>query len=153
MENTLYIIKKDTSVGPMYQLCIYPLHYCLASVSSIEKVGEAVRKFYKEFGDEPELLIKAIKRTTCGGKVSTATFEQREEYYKEHGKDFKDFIVQCLKDVKTEKKERFKRKFAPKKKGKGLNLSKAKDSFKKKEDSKESVPQRNLKARFKFNHR
>lgn len=113
MENLFYIISNNNT-GNRYQLCVYPTHFCISAGNSLDKIAEVIKRYYKDFNDNSELVLRSLKDTSTGGKVSNATFEQRDKYYKERGKDYKNFIRQCINEVKSEKKQEFKKRLISK---------------------------------------
>lgn len=149
MENSFYITERDTPQGKWYNLRVLPTHYCISAGDDLNRIGEIIKKYVRDFSNEPTSMLRALSQLSSGGKVSKATFEQCEVAYKEHGKDYYNFICDCVKGVKAENKAKFYRKFASKKKIVSSGFS-SKEVL---EEVIEEAPAPVMKARFSFKNR
>lgn len=151
MENIFYITAKDLPQGDKwYNLKVLPTHFCVACGEDLNRIKSTIKKYVSEFDNEPDLILRALKDTTSGGKVSRASFEQSEKYYKEYGKDYADFITQAVQEVAKERKEKFKKKLSGKFSKKKPLIKRPVDSGEE-EDIEPVEEQQPLKVKARFN--
>ena len=91
MTEAFYLMTTESSAGTWYMLMVRKTHFCISCGSDLQRRLEVLKSTVKTYRTEQRLL-DALSQLDCGGKVSPATFEQREEYYREHGEDYKDLV-------------------------------------------------------------
>lgn len=107
MTSAFYITHTDSIGGDWYMLMARKTHFCISCGGDLNKRLEVLKDCVKRHRTEQRLL-DSLSRLDCGGKVSPATFEQREEYFREKGEDFKDLVesvvLEALKEAREEDK-------------------------------------------------
>lgn len=107
MVGTFYITANESYNRTWYQLIVRKTHFCVSCGVELEKILTVLKSYVKDFRTETRLLV-ALSQLECGGKVSPATFEQREDYYREHGEDYEDLVdsvvLEALKEAREEDK-------------------------------------------------
>ena len=108
MTNTFYIAHHRTVGGDWYMLIVRDTHFCLSCGSDLDRIVTALRRCVKRTRTK-ERLMRELRGLECGGTISPATFDQREVWYREHGKDFFDLVhstvEEALKEAREEDKE------------------------------------------------
>ena len=108
MAETYYIAHYDTVGGTWYMLLVRDTHFCISCGSDLEKIVKCLRRSVKRTRTK-ERLLRELSGLECGGKVSPATFTQREEWYRLHGEDYADLVhstvVEALREAREEDKE------------------------------------------------
>jgi len=104
MTGAYYIHHSPTIGGTWYMLCVRETHFCISCGSDLERTLDNLKKSVKRHR-RPERLMKALSGLECGGKVSPATFEQREEWYRLHGEDYKDLVHSTVLEALQEARE------------------------------------------------
>ena len=108
MTDTFYIAHSPTVGGTWYMLCVRDTHFCIACGSDLERLLKSLKKCVKRVRHKDRLL-RELRGLDCGGTVSPATFEQREEWYKSHGEDYADLVhstvLEALREAREEDKE------------------------------------------------
>ena len=84
MTGTFYIAHSPTVGGTWYMLCVRDTHFCISCGSDLERILKSLSKCVKRVRYK-ERLLRELSGLDCGGTVSPATFEQREEWYRLHG--------------------------------------------------------------------
>ena len=107
MTGAYYIAHSPTIGGTWYMLLVRETHFCIACGSDLERLIECLKKNVKR-NRRPERLLRELSGLDCGGKVSPATFEQREEWYQLHGEDYAHLVhstvVEALHEAREEDK-------------------------------------------------
>lgn len=103
MIEALYLTATE-SHGTWYQLLVRKTHFCISCGMDLEKIKQVLKSCVKDYRTEQRLL-DALERLDCGGKVSPATFEQREEYFREHEEDYKDLVHSIVMEALAEARE------------------------------------------------
>lgn len=107
MTDTFYIHHSPTIGGTWYMLVVKDLHFCICCGSDLDNILKSLKKCVKRTRRK-EVLLRELRGLECGGKVSPATFEQREEWYRQHGEDYADLVhstvVEALHEAKEEDK-------------------------------------------------
>ena len=104
MTQAFYITAKDTVGGMWYQLITTKTHFCISCGSDLDTRLRVLKDCVKRHRTEQRLL-DSLSRLDCGGKVSPATFAQREEYYREHGKDYDSLVLEVVEEALRELRE------------------------------------------------
>lgn len=107
MTNTYYIAHNPTIGGTWYMLCVRQSHYCISCGSDLDRILQSLKKNVKR-NRRPERLMRELSGLDDGGKISPATFAQREEWYRAHGEDYADLVhstvVEALHEAREEDK-------------------------------------------------
>lgn len=104
MTGAFYLTATETVGGMWYMLMVRKTHFCLSCGGDLETRLRTLKSCVKEHRTEQRLL-DALDRLDCGGKVSPATFDQREDYYREHGEDYGDLIESTVLEALAEARE------------------------------------------------
>lgn len=108
MTTAYYIAHSTTVGGTWYMLLVRDTHFCISCGSDLDKIITSLRRNVKR-NKTKERLLRELSGLDCGGKVSPATFEQREEWYRAHGEDYADLVkstvVEALREAREEEKE------------------------------------------------
>lgn len=108
MTETYYIAYDETFSGTWYMLMVRDTHFCISCGSDFDRIVSALRRSVKR-NKTKERLLRELSGLDCGGKVSPATFEQREEWYRAHGEDYADLVhstvVEALHEAREEEKK------------------------------------------------
>ena len=108
MTDTFYIAYNETIGGTWYMLCVKETHFCIACGSDLERLLKSLKKCVKRVRYK-ERLMRELQGLDCGGRVSPATLEQRQEWYLHHGEDYADLVhstvVEALREAREEDKE------------------------------------------------
>lgn len=104
MTSAFYITATESYGGTWYMLITRRTHFCISCGSDLEKRLQVLKSCVKDYRTEQRLL-DALTRLDCGGRVSPATFEQREEYFREHGKDYEDLVESTVLEALAEARE------------------------------------------------
>lgn len=91
MTDALYITATPSYGGTWYMLMTRKTHFCISCGGDLEKIKRVLKSCVKDYRTEQRML-DSLERLDCGGRVSPATFEQREEYFREHGEDYEDLV-------------------------------------------------------------
>ena len=107
MTGAFYLMTTESSSGTWYMLMVRKTHFCLSCGSDLDTRLRCLKSTVKDFRTEQRML-EGLDRLDCGGRVSPATFEQREAYFHEHGKDYEDLVhsvvLEALKEALEEDK-------------------------------------------------
>ena len=79
-------------------------HFCISCGSDLDKRLEVLKDCVKRHRTE-ERLLESLSKLDCSGKVSPATFQQREDYYQKHGKDYEDLVKSIVLEGLREARE------------------------------------------------
>lgn len=108
MTGTYYIAHSPTVGGTWYMLLVRDTHFCISCGSDLEKIVQCLKRSVKR-NRRKERLLRELSGLECGGRVSPATFAQREEWYRAHGEDYADLVhstvVEALREAREEDKE------------------------------------------------
>ena len=108
MLDTYYIAHNSTLSGTCYMLIVRDTHFCISCGSDLEKIVQCLKRSVKR-NRRKERLLRELSGLDCGGRVSPATFAQREEWYRAHGEDYADLVhstvVEALREAREEDKE------------------------------------------------
>lgn len=108
MTGTYYIAYSPTIGGTWYMLLVRDTHFCISCGSDLEKIVQCLKRSVKR-NRRKERLLRELSGLECGGRVSPATFAQREEWYRAHGEDYADLVhstvVEALREAREEDKE------------------------------------------------
>ena len=104
MTGAFYLTATPSYGGTWYMLMTRRTHFCISCGGDLEKRLEVLKSCVKDYRTEQRLL-DSLERLDCGGRVSPATFEQREEYFREHGEDYEDLIHSIVLEALAEARE------------------------------------------------
>ena len=104
MMDALYITATESYGGTWYMLLARKTHFCISCGGDLDKRLEVLKDCVKKYRTEQRLL-EALERLDCGGKVSPATFEQREDYYRKHREDYEDLVHSIVMEALAEARE------------------------------------------------
>ena len=108
MTTAYYIAHNESFSGTWYMLLVRDTHFCISCGSDLDKIVTALRRSVKR-NKTKERLLRELSGLDCGGTVSPATFEQREEWYESHGQDYADLVhstvVEALREAREEEKK------------------------------------------------
>lgn len=108
MIQAFYILATNTVGGKWYQLMTTKTHFCISCGGDLTKRLEVLKDCVKRHRTE-ERLLDSLSRLDCQGKVSPATFAQREKDFLERGKDYEDLVhsivLEALAEAREEDKE------------------------------------------------
>lgn len=101
MTSAFYITATESYGGTWYMLMTRKTHFCISCGGDLNKRLEVLKDCAKKYRTEQRLL-DSLSRLDCGGRVSPATFEQREEYFREHGEDYEDLVHSIVREALAE---------------------------------------------------
>lgn len=104
MTGAFYLTATPSYGGTWYMLMTRKTHFCISCGSDLDVRLRVLKDCVKKHRTEQRLL-DALERLDCGGRVSPATFEQREEYFREHGEDYKDLVHSIVMEALAEARE------------------------------------------------
>lgn len=104
MTNTYYIAHYETVGGTWYMLLVKDTHFCISCGSDLDRILICLRRNVKR-NRTRERLLRELSGLDCGGKVSPATFEQREKWYMEHREDYADLVHSTIEEALREARE------------------------------------------------
>ena len=108
MTGTYYIAHSPTIGGTWYMLLVRDTHFCISCGSDLEKIVQCLKRSVKR-NRRKERLLRELSGLECGGRVSPATFAQREEWYRAHGEDYADLVHSTVMEALQEAREEDKR--------------------------------------------
>lgn len=79
-------------------------HFCISCGSDLDTRLRVLKDCVKRHRTEDRLL-ESLSKLDCGGKVSPATFKQREDYYQKHRKDYEDLVKSIVLEGLREARE------------------------------------------------
>lgn len=105
MKDTFYMIVTHEHERPWYMLCVRDTHFCISCGMNLDRIREVLKSCIKRHRTR-ERLLDDLSKLECCGKVSPATFEQREDYYQKHWEEndhlIRDAIEEAVKEVVEE---------------------------------------------------
>lgn len=108
MFDTFYIAHSETLGGTWYMLIVKDTHFCISCGSDLDRIVESLRRCVKRHKSK-ERLLRSLRGLDDGGRVSPATYEQREKWFQSHGEDYADLVhstvVEALREVREEEKK------------------------------------------------
>lgn len=104
MTGAYYIAYNETIGGTWYMLMVTETHFCISCGSDLEKILANLKKNVKR-NRRPERLLRELSGLECGGRISPATFEQREEWYRSHGQDYAHLVKSTVEEALHEARE------------------------------------------------
>lgn len=104
MTSAFYLNAKESYGSIWYQLLVHKTHFCISCGTDLTIIKEVLKSYVKDYRTEQRLL-DALERLDCGGRVSPATFEQREKDFHEHGKDYEDLVHSIVMEAFAEARE------------------------------------------------
>lgn len=104
MTNTFYIAEYENTGKPWYQLLVRDTHFCISCGSDLDKILTVLKDYVKTYRTKDKLL-RILSGLECQGKVSPATFSQREDYYLAHGEDYADLVDRVVHESMREARE------------------------------------------------
>lgn len=104
MKDALYITATESYGGTWYMLLARKTHFCISCGSDLDVRLRVLKDCAKKYRTEQRLL-DSLERLDCGGKVSPATFEQREDYYQRHKEDYEDLVHSIVEEALREARE------------------------------------------------
>lgn len=105
MEEVLYIICEEKAPDEYWYNLIYkPTHFCLACGHDLDKILGTISNYVKTYRTK-EKFSRAISNLDRGGLVSPATYEVREQYYKDFGDDYSEIISEVVLVANKERRE------------------------------------------------
>ena len=104
MTGAFYLTATETFSGTWYMLMTRETHFCVSCGEDLERRLQVLKSYMKRYRTEQRLL-DSLERLDCGGKVSPITFQQREDYYQEHGKDYEDLVHSTVLEAFAEARE------------------------------------------------
>lgn len=107
MTGAFYLTATESHGGTWYMLMARKTHFCISCGNDLDTRLRVLKSYVKKHRTEQRLL-DYLDSLDCGGRVSPATFEQREEYFQEHGEDYMDLVrtivLEALAEVREEVK-------------------------------------------------
>lgn len=104
MTSAFYLTATESYGSIWYQLIVRRTHFCISCGTNLTRIKEVLKSYVKDYRTEQRLLDK-LETLDCGGRVSPATFEQREDYYREHGEDYEDLVESIVLEALAEARE------------------------------------------------
>ena len=104
MTGALYLTATESHGGTWYMLMTRKTHFCISCGGDLDKRLQVLKSCVKTYRTEQRLL-DSLERLDCGGRVSPATFEQREDYFREHGEDYEDLVRTIVLEALAEARE------------------------------------------------
>lgn len=104
MTEALYLTATESSTGTWYMLLARKTHFCISCGGDLEKRLQTIKSLAKTYRTEQRLL-DALSNLDSGGRVSPATFQQREDYFREHGEDYEDLVHSIVLEALAEARE------------------------------------------------
>lgn len=104
MTGAFYLTATESHGGTWYMLMARKTHFCISCGGDLDTRLRALKSCVKDYRTEQRLL-DSLERLDCGGRVSPATFEQREEYFREHGEDYEDLVHSIVMEALAEARE------------------------------------------------
>jgi len=104
MTGAFYITATPSYGGTWYMLIVRKTHFCISCGSDLEKIKRVLKSCTKDYRTEQRLL-DSLSGLDSGGRVSPATFEQREDYFREHGEDYEDLVHSIVLEALAEARE------------------------------------------------
>lgn len=104
MTSAFYLTATESYGGLWYQLIVRRTHFCISCGTNFDKIREVLKSYVKDYRTEQRLL-DALDRLDCGGRVSPATFRQREDYFHEHQEDYEDLVHSTVLEALAEARE------------------------------------------------
>lgn len=104
MTSAFYLTATNGVGGTWYMLFARKTHFCISCGGDLNKRLEVLKDCVKRHRTE-ERLLDSLSRLECGGRVSPATFEQRENDFHEHGKDYEDLVHSIVMEALAEARE------------------------------------------------
>lgn len=104
MTGAFYLTATNTVGGMWYMLFARKTHFCISCGGDLDTRLRVLKDCVKRHRTEDRLL-DSLSRLDCGGKVSPATFEQREKDFQEHGKDYEDLVHSIVMEALAEARE------------------------------------------------
>lgn len=104
MTGAFYLTATETVGGMWYMLMVRKTHFCLSCGGDLETRLRTLKSCVKEHRTEQRLL-DAMSRLDCGGRVSPATFDQREKDFLAHGEDYKNLVESIVLEALAEARE------------------------------------------------
>lgn len=104
MTSAFYLTATESFSGTWYMLLLRRTHFCISCGTDLDKILQVLKSYVKDYRIEHRLL-SAMDKLDCGGRVSPATFEQREEYYQEHSEDYEDLVESVVLEALAEARE------------------------------------------------
>ena len=108
MFDTFYIAHNETLGGTWYMLIVKDTHFCISCGSDLDRIVESLRRCVKRHKSK-ERLLRSLRGLDDGGRVSPATYEQREKWFQSHGEDYADLVhstvVEALREAREEEKK------------------------------------------------
>ena len=108
MTDTFYIAHHEITGGTWYMLIVKDNHFCISCGGDLDRILKSLKRCVKRTRNKSRLM-RELEGLECGGRVSPATFEQREEWYREHGEDYEDLVhsvvLEALREAREEDKE------------------------------------------------
>ena len=104
MTGAFYLMTTESSAGTWYMLMVRKTHFCISCGGDLTRRLEVLKSTVKTYRTEQRLL-DGLSELDGGGKVSPATFEQREDYFREHGEDYEDLVHSIVMEALSEARE------------------------------------------------
>lgn len=101
MTTAFYLTNTPRPDGDWYMLFLQDYHFCLSSGNDLGVILEVLKSYVKKYRTKDRLL-RAMNNLGYGMDVSTPTFEQREDYYSEHGKDYDALVREVVSTTLSE---------------------------------------------------
>ena len=101
MTSAFYLTAKESYGSIWYQLIVRRTHFCISCGTDLTRIEEVLKSYVKDYRTEQRLLDR-LERLDCGGKVSPATFEQREKDFLERGEDYEDYVSTIVRQALRE---------------------------------------------------
>lgn len=87
-----------------YMLCIKDTHFCMSCGKDLDFILKKIGEFVKRYKTK-ERMLRTLSELESKGLVTPKVFQQREDYYKSHGEDFKDLIDSTVDEAIREVRE------------------------------------------------
>ena len=102
LEKMFYVVESDPS---WYELRLRETHYTISFGADLEKRLELITKYIRRYKTEEKIMKRVCSKTYEKGTVSKATFDLREEEYKNRGHLLQDFVTERVEKAILEVKE------------------------------------------------
>lgn len=104
MTGAFYLTATESHGGTWYMLLTRKTHFCISCGGDLEKRLQVLKSLVKTHRTEQRLL-DSLERLDYGGRVSPATFDQREDYFRAHGEDYMDLVHSVVLEALAEARQ------------------------------------------------
>lgn len=104
MLNTFYLMTTKEHSSLWYMLMVRDTHFCLSCGDELERILTLIKDYVKTYRTR-ERLLRVLSELDGQGKVSPATFDQREDYFRAHGEDYMDLVHSVVLEALAEARQ------------------------------------------------